>query len=171
MRLLVLAAALLVPAAAWAQAEPAAPPVAETAYAFGETGLQVTLPPGWSGPSAADESRLPAHAVYTFANEVPGPLAGATLRIERVVGLNPVEQELWGQGRSTRGYGDARPVGPAAAPLPGLALEVAAGGRAGVIVFFQRGGAFWVAKAEAPAGVWAARPGDVAAVLASVEVL
>lgn len=167
MRLLLLVAALaLVPVAAQAQATPPAPEAA--VFVYGETGLRVTLPAGWEG--AADEGRLPAHAVYTFANAAPGPLQGATLRVERVVGLNPVEQQLWGQGRSLRGYGDARPVGPASAPLPGLALEVASEGRGGVIVFFRRGMAFWVAKAEAPAATWAARPDAVAALLAAVEV-
>ena len=169
MRPLLLAAALVVAPAALAQAT-AAPPAAETTFVFGETGLAVELPAGWDGPSRSDESGLPAHAVYTFANTASGPLAGATLRVERVVGLNPVEQQLWSQGRSSRGYGDARPVGPASTPLPGLGIEVASGDRGGAIVFFQRGGAFWVAKVEAPASTWAARRAEVAALLASVRV-
>ena len=170
MRPLLLAFALVAaPAAAQA---PAAPPEV-SAFAFGATGLRVTLPAAWEG--GADESRLPARAVYTFTNAAAGPLAGAVLHVERAVGLNPVEQELWKRGRSTAGYGDARPVGPATAPLPGTALEIAGAGRGGpqtggVIVFLQRGPAFWVVKAEAPAATWAARPADVLALMAGVDV-
>ena len=173
MRPLLLALALVAAQAAVAQA-PAAPPPAP-AYAFGATGLRVTLPAGWDGPGAVDEARLPARAAYTFANAAAGPLAGAVLHVERAVGLNPVEQELWRQGRTTAGYGHARPVGPAAAPLPGTAFEIAGAGRGGpqtggAIVFFQRGPAFWVVKAEAPAATWAARPAAVLALMAGVEV-
>ena len=167
MRLLALALVLLSASAA-AQA-PAAPPPAATAHAFGETGLRVALPAGWAGPSVADESRG-ARAAYTFTNEAAGPLAGAVLYVERALGLNPVEQELWRQGRWASAYGTALPVGPGAAPLPGTAFEIGGAGRGGVVVFVQRGPAFWAVRAEAPAAVWAARPEAVTALVAGVTI-
>lgn len=58
----------------------------------------------------------------------------------------------------------------AAAPLAGLAFEVAGGGRGGVAVFVRRGPAFWAVRADAPAAVWAAHRDAVTALVAGVEI-
>ena len=168
MRPLALALAL-VSAPALAQGAAAPPAAGAPAYAFGETGLRVTLPADWTGRGVADESHG-ARASYTFANGAAGPLAGAVLYVERAVGLNPVERELWRRGQWASAYGATRPVARAAAPLDGLAFEVAGGGRGGVVVFVQRGPAFWAVRADAPTSTWAARPDAVAALVAGVEI-
>ena len=145
------------------QAEPAAPALS----VFGRTGLRVTLPPGWDAPPAVDETRLPAYALYAF-RAASGPLAGTTLRVEQVVGLNPAEEQQWRTGRTARGYDGTRPVGPATVGGALAAFETAGNGTAGVTAFFQRGRTFWSVQAQAPAAVWAARRADVAALMQSV---
>ncbi len=147
------------------------PPAIPTLHAFGATGLRVTLPAGWDGPTAAAEGQAESYALYTFSNTAADhPLAGTTLRVERVQGLNALLRERWTRGQTGHGYHETRPVGPAVAPLPGLALEVAGDGTGGVVVFSQRGQAQWAVQIEAPASVWAERRGQVLAVLAGVEI-
>ena len=138
-----------------------------TRHVFG-SGLTVTLPPGWDGPATAlDEG--PARERYTFQNAASGhPLEGAVLRAERVGGLNPLQREQWTRGLTTYGYNGTRPVGPAAAPIAGLALEVEGGGQGGVVVFAQHRGETWTVQVVAPAGVWHQRRADVLAVLGGV---
>ena len=145
------------------------PPPQPTIHAFGKTGLRVTLPAGWNGPVAAVEDHAESYALYTFSNAADHPLAGTTLRIERVQGLNQLLRERWANGQTSYGYHGTRPVGPAAQPLPGVGLEVEGRGTGGAVVFLQRGLANWAVQIEAPASVWAERRGEVLAVLAGVE--
>ena len=155
--------------------EPAAVPApaaaASTLHVFGRTGLRVTLPAGWDGPTAADESRLPASALYTFTSSAPGPLAGATLRIDQVVGLNPAEEQQWRSGQTRVGYHGSRPVGPASVPVEALvAFETAGAGTGGAVAFLQRGRTFWAVSVEAPVALWRSRRADVLALMAGVSV-
>ena len=123
----------------------------------------MTLPPGWDGDVAADEAHLPAYALYTFENAAPG-LEGAVLRVEQVVGLDPLERERWRTGAVRYGYHGLRPVGPAALPVAGLSVEAAGAGRAGAVAFVQRGTTYWALHVSAPTAVWAShRPGLLAA--------
>jgi hypothetical protein len=159
-----------------ADAPPVEAPIARPAlHAFGRTGLRVTLPAGWDGPTAQDEGRLPAYALYTFTSAAPGPLAGATLRVEQVTGLNPLDEQRWRVGQTATGYHGTRPVGPAAVPLGALvAFETAGtgtgGGTGGAVAFFQRGRTFWAVSVQAPAALWRARRDDVLALMAGVAV-
>ncbi len=134
---------------------------------FGRTGLRVTLPDGWSEPAAVDESRLPAYALYSF-RATSGPLAGATLRVEQVVGLNPAEEQQWRTGRTERGYGGTRPTGPASVGGALVAFETVGAGTGGTTAFFQRGRTFWAVQAHAPSAVWAAHREDVLALFSGV---
>ena len=139
-------------------------------YQFGATGLRVTLPPGWDGPRAAMEARLPGYALYTLLNETPGhPLRGAVLRVERVVGLNEFYRHRWMNGQTTYGYHGSEPVGPANVPLPGTGLEVRGLGTGGAVAFTQSRGALWAVQIEAPAELWARERGALLAVLAGVD--
>ena len=132
------------------------------------SGLNVTLPPGWDGPTTALDQGPPRER-YTFQNAAPGhPLAGAILRVERVGGLNPLEREQWVRGQTTYGYNGTRPVGPASAPAAGLALEVEGAGQAGAVVFAHHRGEMWALQVVAPTALWRARRAEVLAVLAGV---
>lgn len=148
--------------------EVAVPAAAPALSVFGRTGLRVTLPDGWSEPAAVDESRLPAYALYAF-RATSGPLAGATLRVEQVVGLNPAEEQQWRTGRTARGYDGVRPVGPATVGGALVAFETAGTGAAGATAFFQRGRTFWAIQVQAPGAVWSARRADVMALFSGVE--
>ena len=141
-----------------------------TVHAFGATGLRVTLPAGWNGPTEALDAD-PAYAAYAFRNALPGnSLSGAVLRVERVLGLNQLLRERWQRGQTSYGYHGTRPVGPIVSPLPGLGLEVAGAGTGGVVVFLQRGPASWAVQIEVPEAVWATRRAEVLAVLADVTI-
>ncbi len=146
------------------------PPPRPTLHAFGATGLRVTLPAGWTGPVAAADAQAERYALYTFENAADHPLAGTTLRVERVQGLNQLVRQRFQQGQTGYGYHGTRPIGPAATPLPGLGMEVEGPGTAGAVVFLQRGLASWTVQIEAPASVWAAHRGEVLTVLAGVEI-
>ena len=160
MRVLVLLAFAALAAPSVAQTAAPDSSASRAAFAFASTGLRVTLPPGWDGPVAADEARLPAYALYTFEDAEDG----AVLRVERVTGLNPVERERWRTGAVRYGYHGTRPVGPAALPVAGLGVEVSGGDRGGAVAFVQRGAAYWALHVSAPAEVWAShRPGLLAA--------
>ncbi len=148
-------------------AVPAPVAAAPALSVFGRTGLRVTLPDGWSEPAVVDESRLPAYALYAF-RATSGPLAGATLRVEQVVGLNPAEEQQWRTGRTERGYDGTRPTGPASVGGALVAFETAGAGTGGTTAFFQRGRTFWAVQAQAPAAVWAARRADVLALFSGV---
>ncbi len=154
--------------------EPAAvpaPAAAPTLHVFGRTGLRVTLPAGWDGPAVADESRLPAAALYTFTSAAPGPLAGTTLRVDQVVGLNPAEEQQWRSGQTRVGYHGARPVGPASVPVEALvAFEIAGTGTGGAVAFLQRGRTFWAVSVQAPTALWQARRADVLALMAATSI-
>ncbi|HEX9952396.1 MAG TPA: hypothetical protein VGB53_11550 [Rubricoccaceae bacterium] len=164
-----------------AAAEAPAPAVALTAPSgspaavevFGRTGLRVTLPAGWS--SAADESRLPAYALYTFTpagvtgRSAPGALAGVTLRVEQLTGLNPAEEQGWRTGQARVGYHGARPVGLAQVPVEALAaVETAGPGTGGATAFVQRGRTFWAVSVQAPAATWRANRAAVVGLMAGV---
>lgn len=160
-------AGLVVPSAAAQRAVPDTS-ASPAAYAFASTGLRVALPPVWNGETAVDEARLPNYALYTFTSDAPG-LDGATLRVERVVGLDALARERWRTGAVRYGYHGTRPVGPAALPVAGLGVEVAGGGRGGAVAFVQRGSTYWALHVSAPAEVWAVRRADLLAALAAVE--
>lgn len=161
-------AAPVVPAAA--PIAPAAAPAPRPAlHAFGRTGLRVTLPAGWNGPTAQDEGRLPAYALYTFTSAAPGPLAGVTLRVEQLVGLNPLDEQRWRAGQTGYGYHGSRPTGPAAVPVQALvAFETAGPGTGGAVAFLQRGRTFWAVQVEAPTALWRSRKAEVVALMAGV---
>lgn len=135
------------------------------------TGLRVSLPAGWRR-SAVDESRLPTYALYAYT----GPLRGVTLRVEQLVGLNPLEEQQWRVGQTAAGYHGARPVGTIAVPLQALAaFETAGPGAAGdetggATAFLQRGRTFWTVSVEAPAPVWRTRRAALVALMAGVSV-
>jgi len=138
-------------------------------HVFGETGLRVTLPAGWDGPSSAMDVRLPEYALYTFVNDTPGhPLRGTALRIERVLGLNEFYRNQWMHGQTTYGYHGTRPVGPISPPRPGFGVEVEGHGTAGAVVFAEAGGAVWSIQVEAPTALWARQRGALLAVLTGV---
>lgn len=150
---------------------PTAAPTAPTRGAlsvFGRTGLRVSLPADWDAAETADEARLPAYALYTFANRAAGPLAGVVVRVEQVVGLNPAEQQQWRSGQTRYGYHGTRPTGPLAVAGALAAFETAGAGTRGASAFFQRGTAFWTVQVEAPLAVWAARRGGVLALVSGV---
>ena len=156
-------------------AAPEAPAASITATAdalpavevFGRTGLRVSLPAGWS--SAADESRLPAYALYTFTRSGSGALAGVTLRVEQLTGLNPAEEQGWRTGQARAGYHGARPVGRAQVPVEALAaVETAGPGTAGATAFVQRGRTFWAVSVQAPAATWRANRAAVVGLMAGV---
>lgn len=155
----------IVPAAAQPAGPDPAPPRPIT-LPFAATGLRVTLPADWDGAAAADESALPAYALYTFEG---GAAGGALLRVERVVGLSPLERERWRTGAVRYGYHGTRPVGAIGVPVEGLGLEVAGPGRGGAVAFVQRGGTYWALHVSAPAAAWETHRADLLAVLAGVQ--
>ena len=137
-----------------------------TLHVFGTTGLRVTLPAGWGGPSSAAEGELPGYALYSFRETTPGhPLEGAVLRVERVVGLNPLLRERFDRGLTSYGYHGAVPTGPASVPIRGFGLEVEGPGTRGAVVFVGDRQAAWAVSVQAPGAVWAARRDAVLAVL------
>lgn len=139
-------------------------------YISAATGLSVVLPLGWEGEAAVTESDLPAYARYAFTNVASGsPLAGVTLYVEQVVGLNALDQQRWTRGLTPYGYHGLQPVGPASVPLPGLGIEVAGPGAAGAVAFVQRGQTFWAVHVQAPEAVWAARRPEMVALLGAVQ--
>lgn len=149
---------------------PAAAP-GPSRHAFGGTGLVLTLPPGWTTAPLADEVRLPQLARYTVRQLDPAsPLFGATLVVERVVGLNPLDRERWRVGQTSYGYpGGVRPVGPATTPIPGaMSLETAGGDLGGASAFVQRGPAYWAVAVVAPTRVWQRHRADVLSLMAGV---
>lgn len=136
-------------------------------YAF-RSGLRITLPPGWDGPESAVEPADGA-VLYTFQNTTPGhPLAGVTVRLERVQGLNALLRERWMRGQTSHGYHGTQPVGPAAAPMPGFAVEVTGPGQSGAVVFSQRDSGMWAVQVVAPAALWASRRDAVLALLTGI---
>lgn len=140
-----------------------APPSASQSV-YGRTGLRVSLPSGWV-QSAIDESRLPTYALYTFS----GPLRGVTLRVEQVVGLNPLEEQQWRVGQTAVGYDGTRPIGTIAVPLDALAaFETAGPDTGGAVAFLQRGRTFWSVSVQAPAPIWRTRKADLVALMQSV---
>lgn len=142
-----------------------------TTHAFAATGLRVTLPLGWDGPTAALDADAADYALYTFTNATPDdPLFGTVLRVERVQGLNALLRERFRRGLTTYGYHGSRPVGQAGVPLPGVGLEIEGAGTRGAVAFLQSGPSNWTVQIEAPASVWASRRGEVLAVLAGVAI-
>ncbi len=138
-------------------------------HVFGPTSLRVTLPAGWEGPTAAMEVQLPGYALYTFINDTPGhPLRGATLRIERVLGLNEFDRNRWMHGQTTYGYHGTRPIGPITAPRPGFGVEVEGRGTGGAVVFTQAAGAVWSLQIEAPTALWGRQRAALLAVFTGV---
>ena len=155
---------------------PAAEPVAPGATAppqpqgllrvYGRTGLRVSLPAGWR-QAAADETRLPGYALYAF----DGPVRGTVLRVEQVVGLNPLEEQQWRAGQSHYGYHGMRPVGPAEVPLRALAaFETAGTDTGGATAFVQSGRTFWTVSVEAPTPIWSTRKADVIRAMAAISI-
>lgn len=134
-------------------------------YGSAASSLTVTLPAGWDGPVSVDEGRMPAYAIYTF--EGTGALR-ATVVVERVVGLNPLDQQRWQGGQTAYGYHGLTSVGPASAPLPGLGIELTGPGVAGVVVFVQRGQTFWAVHVQAPEAVWRSQRDAVLGLLTGV---
>ena len=156
-----------------APAEPAAAPMPEAPrggalQVFGRTDLRVSLPAGWP-EGVADEGRLPAYARYTF-EAPPGPLAGTTLRVERVAGLNPAEEQQWRGGRTPYGYHGARPIAVLPAADGALTFETAGSGTHGATTFLQRGRAFWAVSVVAPQAAWQAHRDDVLALVQAVTI-
>lgn len=133
----------------------AAAPVPAQDYTSRRTGLQVDLPPEWEGPTLATEDGLPAYASYVFENaNAESDLSGVVLRIDRVVGLDPVRRERWLRGQSEIGYHGARPV--SALPpdhilfRPGTALLAKTSTTTSLVFFTVRDGAHYAVQVEAP---------------------
>lgn len=126
------------------------------------TGFQIVLPEGWDGTSAVDEEGLPGRATYRFQATAAG-MAGTTVVVERVTGLNPLVEERFRRGQVAFGYHGLRPTGalPADAMVfgPGAGVAIAAGERTGRAYFVQRGRVFWAVHIAAPVGVLAEQPG------------
>lgn len=141
------------------------PPPQPTAFRSPGTGLHVVLPVGWDGPAAVDESRLPGYALYTFTT-ADGDLA---LRVERVVGLSPLDRQRWRLGQTPYGYHGLRPTGPATTAIAGTAFDLAGAGVGGLVVFAQSGETFWTVHVQAPASVWAAHRAQALAVLGGIR--
>lgn len=147
------------------QQAPVPPAPVATLYVFG-SGVRVTLPPDWEGASLVREEV--GYALYTFRNDAADhPLRGATLRLERVTGLNALLRERWLRGQTAHGYHGTRPVGPATAPVPGFAVEVDGPGVRGISVFTQRSDGMWAVQVVAPAAIWNSRRDEVRALLAA----
>ncbi|MEM6288726.1 MAG: hypothetical protein AAF845_16430 [Bacteroidota bacterium] len=147
----------------------AAPPP-PTRYASEATGFAITLPAGWTGPSSVTETDLPAYAHYTFSGAASGSaLAGVTLHVERIVGLNALDQQRWTRGLTPYGYHGLEPVGPASVPVAGLGIELSGGGQAGAVAFVQRGQTFWAVHVQAPEAAWASRRTEILSVLSAVD--
>jgi hypothetical protein len=121
------------------------------------SGLVVTLPEGWSGPEAVDESGLPRMASYRFENQSDASaLRGAVLHVERLTGLNPMMRERWHQGRVPYGYHGAVPVAALeVAPVPGaIGFLTERDDYVGHVYFLVRGPVYWAVQVEAPAAVF-----------------
>lgn len=142
------------------------PPAAPAVYAF-ESGVRVTLPPGWDGPTSSHQGD-PSYSIYSFQNTAAGDLEGAAVRLERVAGLNDLLRERWMRGQTPHGYHGTRPVGPSSVPISGFAVEVEGPGTRGVSVFTQRRDGLWALQVVAPLAVWAQRRGELTALLSSI---
>ena len=121
------------------------------------SGLVVTFPDGWQGPSEVDENGYPGRATYRFENTNAGnPLRGAVLHIERLTGLNPVMRERWAQGRVPYGYQGSRPIAAlTSTPIPGsVGFRTERPDYRGNVYFFARGAAHWAVHVEAPEAVF-----------------
>jgi hypothetical protein len=160
MRRLLLLAALLV----------AAPAFAQQTYA---SGLSVTLPEGWEGPTEVDESGLPGRASYRFENRSEtSPLIGTVLHVERVTGLNPVMRERWIQGRVPYGYHGARPIAPlSSSPWPGaVGFRTEREDFLGDVYFLVQGSVYWAVQIEAPATVFLANEETLRSLLRGLQI-
>lgn len=147
------------------------PPARPVVHVFGGSGLRVTLPAGWDGPVLSDETRLPGYALYTFENRQPGlATTNASVYVERVVGLNPLDEQRWRFGQVRYGYHGTRPVARLAVPLPALASYLVEGdGKGGAVAFLQRGRTFWTVSVFAPPALWATRRSDILALMTAVD--
>ncbi|WP_412063421.1 hypothetical protein [Rubrivirga sp. IMCC45206] len=136
-----------------------------------ELGVTVTLPPGWRGPAVPSAQNSGRYAVFTLRNAAPRhPLAGAVVRVERVVGFEGVERERWLRGQTPyRYHGSAGPVGPIAVPGHPFGVEVAGGGVRGAVVFVRTHGAIWAIGVEAPEALWARQQAALLALVNGVR--
>jgi hypothetical protein len=123
---------------------------------YGRSGLEVTLPDGWRGIEEIDESRAPFYSVYTFTSRMPGQLLdGTRLRVERLTGLHPMDQERWRTGQIGYGYFDTRPTARADTDLEGsLAFEVTGPKSQGIVAFVRRGQTYWSILVTGPSALW-----------------
>ncbi|MEL6616730.1 MAG: hypothetical protein AAFQ43_13390, partial [Bacteroidota bacterium] len=135
---------------------PEAAPAVAVGYASEATGLVVGLPRGWNGTQAVDETGLPGRATYQWEHGA-GPLAGTTVIVERVTGLNPLLEERWRRGQVAFGYHGLKPTAlvPEEAMVfgAGAGLALASGDRVGRAFFVQRGQVFWAVHISAPSAV------------------
>ena len=156
------------PTPAEAEIERGAPPQL-IRYSDAATGLVIDLPPGWSETLSVSETELPAYARYSFAAASGSPLAGTTLHVERLAGLNALDRERWTRGLTPYGYHGLRPVGPLDLPVPGLGIELKERGSGGAVAFVQRGQTFWAVHVQAPEAVWSAYRAEAIALLGAVR--
>ena len=152
-------------------AEEARRQASQPVYAeLGTSGALAVLPPGWDGPSTANELRAPSYSSYELTNTRPGhPLLGTTLHLERVTGLQEPFRRLWLNGQTPQGYHGLEGVAAAEVPLPGVAIELAGRGRGGVLALVQTRTAYWAVHVSAPEAVWASRRAELVALLQALQ--
>ncbi|WP_412067863.1 hypothetical protein [Rubrivirga sp. IMCC43871] len=141
-----------------------------TVAVLSDIDVVVTLPPGWSGPQHASTEHLPRYALFTLENDAPRhPLAGAVVRVERVVGFEGIERERWLRGLTPYRYHGAGPIGVIAVPGHPFAVEVAGGGARGAVVFVRHHTALWAVGVEAPDALWARQRDALLALIRGVR--
>lgn len=151
-----------------------APPADGQTFRSARTGLTVHLPPDWHGAIRVDEAGLPARAAYAFAAADTAALAGATLHVERVAGLNPLQQQRWMRWQGAALMQDAQAVA-AARPsevvfAQATAFEVRRGAQRGLAYFFAHGGAHYAVLVQMPASRFEAARTALAQVTRGVRV-
>lgn len=142
-------------------------------YQSARTDLRLVLPAGWDGPIEIDESSLPTYARYQFANAgTEGGLEGVTVIVERVVLLNPLEQQEWRSGRVRYGYHGLRPTAAVdpqrLSPYALAGFEADNGPTTALIAFARRGTVHWTIHASAPTRTFVTQRGAIESAMRSI---
>lgn len=142
-------------------------PPTPTLHVFGTSGVSFLAPADWTTQTTAIERD--GYSRFTATNATDGhPLDGATVTVERIVGLNPLLRERFLRGQTPFGTHGAEAIGPIAVP-EGVGLEVAGPDACGAAVYVARGAVLWAISVQAPASTWNARRPNVMALLTNLR--